>query len=111
MPNRLSDELSPYLLQHAGNPVDWQPWGAEALALARQVQPFAITLDLMMPGQDGWDTLQTLTNQSGTQHIPVIVCTVLNAKELALRLGATFFLEKPVSEQVLLDALRALEKS
>jgi uncharacterized protein YyaL (SSP411 family) len=36
MPNRLSQELSPYLLQHAGNPVDWRPWDAEALGAARQ---------------------------------------------------------------------------
>ena len=35
MPNRLAGETSPYLLQHAGNPVDWHPWGDEALALAR----------------------------------------------------------------------------
>ena len=32
--NRLADETSPYLLQHAGNPVDWHPWGKEALSLA-----------------------------------------------------------------------------
>jgi uncharacterized protein YyaL (SSP411 family) len=38
MPNRLSHELSPYLLQHADNPVDWRPWNAEALAFARQEQ-------------------------------------------------------------------------
>ena len=38
MANRLSHELSPYLLQHAGNPVDWRPWDAEALRLARQEQ-------------------------------------------------------------------------
>jgi len=36
MPNRLAGETSPYLLQHAGNPVDWLPWGDEALALARR---------------------------------------------------------------------------
>ncbi|HJL19043.1 MAG TPA: thioredoxin domain-containing protein [Sandaracinaceae bacterium LLY-WYZ-13_1] len=35
MPNRLADELSPYLQQHAHNPVDWYPWGPEALARAR----------------------------------------------------------------------------
>lgn len=34
--NRLSQETSPYLLQHANNPVDWYPWGQEALAKARQ---------------------------------------------------------------------------
>ncbi|MCX6549969.1 MAG: thioredoxin domain-containing protein, partial [Acidobacteria bacterium] len=36
MPNRLAQEKSPYLLQHAGNPVDWYPWGDEAFARARQ---------------------------------------------------------------------------
>src|SRR5438128_2707260 len=35
MPNRLVDETSPYLLQHADNPVDWYPWGEEAFARAR----------------------------------------------------------------------------
>jgi uncharacterized protein YyaL (SSP411 family) len=35
MPNRLAGETSPYLRQHAGNPVDWHPWGEDALALAR----------------------------------------------------------------------------
>ena len=35
MPNRLADETSPYLLQHADNPVQWQPWGEQALAQAR----------------------------------------------------------------------------
>ena len=34
--NRLAQETSPYLLQHAGNPVDWYPWGDEALAAARE---------------------------------------------------------------------------
>src|ERR687885_365106 len=36
MPNRLVHETSPYLLQHAGNPVDWYPWGEEALERARR---------------------------------------------------------------------------
>src|SRR5882672_1575597 len=36
MPNRLADETSPYLLQHADNPVDWYPWGEEALGRARE---------------------------------------------------------------------------
>ena len=35
VPNRLAGETSPYLLQHAHNPVDWYPWGPEALARAR----------------------------------------------------------------------------
>jgi CheY-like chemotaxis protein len=83
----------------------------EALDQARELQPHAITLDLMMPDQDGWDVLQTLLNQPDTRHIPIIVCTVLKQKELALSLGATAFLEKPVSKQALLAALGALEET
>ena len=37
MPNRLIHEKSPYLLQHAHNPVDWYPWGEEAFAAAREL--------------------------------------------------------------------------
>ena len=37
MTNRLAGENSPYLLQHAENPVDWYPWGEEALARARDL--------------------------------------------------------------------------
>ena len=43
MPNHLSHETSPYLLQHANNPVDWYPWSEEAFTLAReQGRPFAV---------------------------------------------------------------------
>ncbi len=35
VPNRLIKETSPYLIQHASNPVDWHPWGAEAFEKAR----------------------------------------------------------------------------
>jgi len=83
----------------------------EALELARRLQPFAITLDLMLPGQDGWDVMQTLLNQPETQHIPIIVCSVLRQKDLALSLGATAFLEKPVSEHALVAMLRSLESA
>ena len=82
--------------------------GAETIALAKRCLPDAITLDLMMPQQDGWDVLVTLTNRPETQHIPVIVCSVLGAKALSLSLGASLFLEKPVSERSLLSALAAL---
>ncbi|MCZ7544252.1 MAG: response regulator [Anaerolineae bacterium] len=81
----------------------------EALAKARQLQPHAITLDLMMPQQDGWDLLQTLLNQPETQHIPIVVCSVLKQEELALALGATEFLAKPITEQALLSVLTHLE--
>ena len=83
----------------------------DALDKACQFQPYAITLDLMMPERDGWDLLQILLNQPDTCHIPIIVCSVLKQKELALSLGATAFLEKPITEQALLSALEALEET
>ncbi|HLE03550.1 MAG TPA: DUF255 domain-containing protein, partial [Anaerolineales bacterium] len=45
MANRLAGEISPYLLQHADNPVDWHPWGTEALALAKaQDKPIFLSI-------------------------------------------------------------------
>ena len=81
---------------------------SEALRMARELHPDVITLDLMMPQQDGWDVLQTLLNQSETRDIPVIVCSVLKQKPLALSLGATAFLEKPVDKQTLVATIRDL---
>lgn len=40
VPNRLSKEKSPYLLQHANNPVDWYPWGEEAFETAKAAQAY-----------------------------------------------------------------------
>lgn len=81
----------------------------KAIPLARSIHPYAITVDLMMPGQDGWDLLQTLVNHPATENVPIIVCSVLKQKELALSLGATAFLEKPITEQSVLSMLKALE--
>jgi CheY-like chemotaxis protein len=78
------------------------------LSLAHDINPDVIILDLMMPEQDGWDLLQLLSNQPQTAHIPIMICSVLKQKQLALSLGAAAFLEKPFTEQILLDALEIL---
>ena len=46
--NRLAQETSPYLLQHAGNPVDWYPWGDEAFARARAEDKPLLALDRLL---------------------------------------------------------------
>ncbi len=81
---------------------------AEALRLAKELRPSAITLDIMMPGQDGWETLQALKNDPHTQHIPVIICSAVGDPDLADSLGAAAYLHKPVSQVDLLSALGAL---
>ncbi len=60
----------------------------------------------MMPGVDGWEILARLRQHPLTGNLPVIVCTILPERELALALGAAGFLPKPVTRQALLGALR-----
>ena len=79
--------------------------GDEALVLARKVRPACIVLDVMMPSRDGWDILQTLRADPTTKGLPVVVCSVLRQRELALSLGASSSLTKPVSQRALLEAL------
>ena len=80
--------------------------GEQALLLARELQPRVITLDVMMPHEDGWEILQKLEGAPDTRHIPVIVCSVLNERELALAMGASDYLVKPINQMELLATLR-----
>jgi len=78
----------------------------QALRLAGERRPQAITLDIMMPSQDGWEILQELKSSPDTQHIPVIVCSVLNEPRLAKSMGADDYITKPVNQVELLEVLR-----
>lgn len=77
----------------------------EGLALALELTPQLIVLDVMMPGQDGWSLLGRLREHPQTDHIPVIISTILPQEELALDLGAAGFIRKPVSQSALLSTL------
>lgn len=80
--------------------------GEQSLSLAAELQPQIITLDVMMPDQDGWEILQQLKRAPNTKDIPVIICSVLNEPELAHSLGAADIITKPVSQVKLLEVLR-----
>jgi CheY-like chemotaxis protein len=82
--------------------------GGDGLRLARHLRPLAIVLDLMMPGQDGWEILQNLKADAATADIPVVVCSVLAQESLAQALGADAYLRKPVSREQLLVVLDPL---
>jgi len=77
----------------------------KALALAVELQPRLIVLDVMMPGLDGWGLLAQLRHHPQTSTIPVLVCTVLPQRELALSLGASEFISKPVTYRAFRAAL------
>lgn len=92
---------SPYLFVGAQD-------GRRGLELAREYCPRAVLLDIMMPAQDGWAVLGQLREHQETSHIPVIVCTLLSQRDLAMALGAAGFLQKPINRTELLFVLQQL---
>jgi len=82
--------------------------GDAAIEQARALRPFAITLDIMLPGTDGWEVIQTLKDDPATADIPIIVVSMLDNRQLGYSLGAAEYLVKPVSRKVLLERLAQL---
>lgn len=68
-----------------------------ALAAAARLRPELIVLDIMLAGIDGWELLRRLRSSPATASVPVIVCTVLPQRDLALSLGASGFIQKPAT--------------
>jgi signal transduction histidine kinase/DNA-binding response OmpR family regulator/HAMP domain-containing protein len=82
--------------------------GETALALARQIKPDAITLDIMMPRMDGWSVLTALKSDPELAAIPVIVVTITTDRGVALSLGAADFMTKPIERNRLVTLLNTL---
>jgi len=82
----------------------------EAMELAKKYRPFAITLDIMMPGKDGWDILHELKEEPQSEPIPVICISILDNREMGLSLGAFEYLVKPITKKQLMKELCRLEK-
>ncbi|MFN4263436.1 MAG: response regulator [Thioalkalivibrionaceae bacterium] len=84
--------------------------GEEGLEKARALKPDFITLDVMMPGIDGWTVLTRLKADPETMGIPVFVLTMTNDRHLGYALGATEFLTKPIDRDVLLKLFNRHQK-
>jgi CheY-like chemotaxis protein len=80
--------------------------GEEGLRLARELRPAAITLDVMMPGLDGWAVLAALKADADLADIPVTMLTIVEDRSLGYALGAADYLTKPIDRQRLVAALR-----
>jgi PAS domain S-box-containing protein len=70
--------------------------GQEGLRLAKELHPSIITLDVLMPGRDGWAVLTALKADPDLADIPVIMVTVLDAQNIGYALGASDYLVKPI---------------
>jgi signal transduction histidine kinase/CheY-like chemotaxis protein len=80
--------------------------GKEGLRLAKSERPDAITLDVLMPGMDGWAVLTALKADRKLADIPVIMVTIVDEKQVGYALGATDYLTKPVDWKRLTGILR-----
>lgn len=84
--------------------------GSEGVRLARQLRPDAITLDVMMPGMDGWMVLTALKTDIELAEIPVVIVSMIEDKRLGYSLGADDYLVKPVDRNQLSSVLKRFSK-
>ncbi len=80
--------------------------GEEGLRWARELRPDAITLDVMMPGMDGWAVLAALKADPEVADIPVIMLTIVDDRNLGYALGASDYLTKPIDRERLVTVLK-----
>jgi CheY-like chemotaxis protein len=99
-------ELVSRHLERAGFSVATAKGGREALQLARELQPAAMTLDIMMPDLDGWTVLAAVKGDPALASIPVVLMTIVEEKNRGYALGAADYLVKPVDRSKLVETLR-----
>src|SRR5690606_11522997 len=84
--------------------------GADALALAREYRPTAISLDLFLPDMLGWTVLSQLKRDPATRHIPVQIVTLDEDRQHGLARGAFSFITKPATPDGLQAALARIKE-
>ncbi|OUD15296.1 response regulator [Thioflexithrix psekupsensis] len=99
-------ELLQNYLNKQGYQVALADNGQNGLALARELKPHAITLDVMMPGVDGWMVLNALKKDPELTKIPVIVVSFIEDKSIGYSLGAAEYLTKPIDREELNQVLK-----
>ena len=73
--------------------------GEEGLRAARSQKPDLITLDMMMPGMDGWEVLAQLQNDESLVDVPVVIVSMVTDQEMGFAIGATGYLTKPIDKE------------
>ncbi len=99
-------DLLGHFLKEAGYRVAHAATGAQAIALARSLKPDAITLDILLPGEDGLAILGQLKGSAATKEIPVVIVSITDHRELGTSLGAIDWLVKPVQRDGFVKAVR-----
>jgi signal transduction histidine kinase/CheY-like chemotaxis protein len=102
--------ITRYLVSH-GLHVETASTGAEGIRRARELQPIAITLDVVMREMDGWEVLTTLKADPAVSHIPVIMLTIVDEQRKGFALGVTDYLVKPVDSMHLAALLSRYQQA
>jgi len=82
-----------------------EPRGHHVIDAIGKSRPGIVLLDVMLPDIDGWQLLTLIRGHPACKAIPVIVCSVIREEQLALSLGATLYLPKPVRRRQFIQAL------
>jgi CheY-like chemotaxis protein len=98
-------ELLVRQLEAAGFRTQIARTGTAALAMARELRPAVITLDILLPELDGWEVMTRLKRDAATSNIPVVVVSVVDNPELGMALGALDYFVKPIDGQELVTRL------
>lgn len=99
-------EMLEHYLTQEGFRVETAASGELGLQKARELRPGLITLDVMIPELDGWSVLAQLKADATINHIPVIMLTIVDDRNVGFTLGATDFISKPIQREHLLRALQ-----
>ena len=102
-------EMYHFALEHAGFAVDDAQTGAAAIALAQQLRPDVIVLDVRLPDMTGWDVCNALKSDGETARIPIIILTALASTTIgyeATRHGCAAHLLKPCYPEDLMRTVR-----
>jgi DNA-binding response OmpR family regulator len=99
-------DLLAHYLAEAGHRVARAATGEEAMTLARELKPDAITLDILLPGRDGHEVLARLKAAPETRDIPVVVVSITENQGLGLSLGAADWFVKPARRDDFVGAIR-----
>jgi len=101
-------ELQRHFLEDAGFAVAFADEGESALESARLDLPAAIVTEILIPKLDGLALCRRLREEPRTQHIPVLVFSILAAEGRAGEAGASAFLRKPLVASIFVDSVRGL---
>jgi twitching motility two-component system response regulator PilH len=99
------------MLAKSGYKVSSAASAEEALAKCKQAKPDLVLMDIVMPGQNGFQATRTLTTDEATKNIPVIICSTKGQetdKVWGMRQGAKDYIVKPVKQADLLAKITAL---